>query len=117
MKKQVYIHIGMPKTGSTSIQHYIYLNREKMARRGVFYDVGERQKESHAHLISESNNGFLEIAGLGCQEAAWKRLLKKANHSNCEKIVVSSELFSAYVNNYFITEESVQLIKGAVPDN
>lgn len=31
------IHIGMPKTGSSSIQEFLYLNREALAARGIRY--------------------------------------------------------------------------------
>lgn len=34
---EVYIHIGMPKAGSTSIQNTLFLNREQLAKHGVGY--------------------------------------------------------------------------------
>lgn len=34
MKKKLYIHIGSPATGTTSIQHFMMLNRDKWAEEG-----------------------------------------------------------------------------------
>lgn len=36
-RHKVWLHIGMPKTGTTSIQRFMYSNRRKLARFGYFY--------------------------------------------------------------------------------
>lgn len=38
MKRKLIVHIGLPKTGSSSIQHYLTQNRKPLARNGVFYE-------------------------------------------------------------------------------
>ena len=37
--KTLYIHIGTPKTGTTSIQNFCGLNREKLREQGVLYPI------------------------------------------------------------------------------
>ena len=37
MKKTVYLHIGMPKTGTSSIQRFMYENRDVLEKKGVCY--------------------------------------------------------------------------------
>lgn len=37
--KTLYIHIGTPKTGTTSIQNFCGLNREKLKEQGVLYPI------------------------------------------------------------------------------
>ena len=37
MKKTIYLHIGMPKTGTSSIQRFLYENRLALEKKGVLY--------------------------------------------------------------------------------
>lgn len=37
MEKTLYLHIGTPKTGTTSIQHFCYNNREVLLQKGYLY--------------------------------------------------------------------------------
>ncbi len=37
MEKTLYLHIGTPKTGTTSIQHFCYNNREILLEKGFLY--------------------------------------------------------------------------------
>lgn len=37
MKKTIYLHIGMPKTGTSSIQRFLYENRVALEKKGVLY--------------------------------------------------------------------------------
>jgi len=43
----LYIHIGAPKTGTTSLQHYLRRNQDNLARQGVLYPSGGRDKSAH----------------------------------------------------------------------
>ena len=36
-KKQIYIHIGTPKTGTTTLQEFFKLNKEALAKSGILY--------------------------------------------------------------------------------
>jgi hypothetical protein len=38
-KRTLYLHVGMPKTGSTAIQNYLYLNRESLNQQGFYYPL------------------------------------------------------------------------------
>ena len=39
MNHTLVIHIGMPKTGSTALQYFLYLNRDKLERHGWCYPL------------------------------------------------------------------------------
>lgn len=55
--KTVYFHIGAPKTGTTSIQHFCHENRQALAARGLWYPqvaskvatARGRKTQAHAH--------------------------------------------------------------------
>ncbi|HEX5860251.1 MAG TPA: hypothetical protein VFY58_00315, partial [Nocardioides sp.] len=44
-RRAVVLHIGMGKTGTTSIQGWLHRNRERLAERGILYPAspGERR--------------------------------------------------------------------------
>ena len=37
MKKKLYLHIGMGKTGTTALQHFFWDNRDILAAKGICY--------------------------------------------------------------------------------
>ena len=56
MKSTVYLHIGTPKTGSTSIQNFLYDNRDLLVEKGVFYpDMGF----DYRNIVHSVNGHFL----------------------------------------------------------
>jgi len=44
MSRKIILHCGAPKTGSTSFQHMLYDNRERMLKAGFFYPAVSRKK-------------------------------------------------------------------------
>lgn len=52
--KTLYIHIGTPKTGTTSIQNFCGLNREKLKEQGVLYPI----MNYHYERKSVNRNGY-----------------------------------------------------------
>ena len=51
MSKRVVFHVGLPKTGTTTIQHYLRSQDEKLQSFGILYP-GSREHEameSHKH--------------------------------------------------------------------
>jgi hypothetical protein len=53
-KPRVWLHIGMPKTGTTAVQSVLYRNRGVLAQHGIYYpDFGDPQ---HISLVRELAN-------------------------------------------------------------
>lgn len=58
MKKRVLLHIGFPKTGTTSIQSFCFFNRDTLLKHGIAYpdlslaDPGEPSTASHKALMA-----------------------------------------------------------------
>lgn len=57
MKKTIYIHIGMPKTGSSAIQAFLTLNYNKLLKKGVFFP--NPPKFDHAFQTTIGNAAIL----------------------------------------------------------
>lgn len=88
MTQQYYIHIGTPKTGSTSIQGFMDVNRDVLKRDGVYYP--QMGKASHNQLFF-AKKGYRRL-GLNEQRRAWKKLIASARKSRAPKVVVSAEV-------------------------
>jgi hypothetical protein len=44
MSRKIILHCGAPKTGSTSFQHMLYANRERMVKAGFYFPAVSRKK-------------------------------------------------------------------------
>lgn len=56
----VYLHIGLPKTGTTALQRFLYNNTDVLERHGVSYpDFGLRYKNNSSYLSFHKNVRFL----------------------------------------------------------
>ncbi|MBN1638301.1 MAG: hypothetical protein JW866_05005 [Ignavibacteriales bacterium] len=116
-EKQIYIHIGLPKTGTTTIQKSLYQNQDIFLKNNILIpDIGKSHMNTgstvHHNLYWEltGNRNFRKNLG------TWDDLIKKINISNNEKIIITSELFFSLpqreinkIKNYFF-DYSVHII-------
>lgn len=87
---QLYLHIGMPKTGTSTIQGLLFDNRKTLDQHGYFYPVATLGGSSDyayahhnlAHAILENNN------------APWQKLQGELAANKRKRIIISSEAFS-----------------------
>jgi len=58
-KKKIILHIGLPKTGSTALQQFLYMSREALLRRGVLYPAHVHREDDPKHnfVIDLIRNG------------------------------------------------------------
>jgi hypothetical protein len=49
-KKNIYLHIGIGKTGTTAIQNFLYLNRSKFKKLGFVYPMVGIENKAHHYL-------------------------------------------------------------------
>lgn len=72
----VYLHIGVPKTGTTYVQNFVWTNREELRRRGLLFAL-ERMGDHYAAVIDLQGGRFAghEIAGV---EGSWQRVADQA---------------------------------------
>lgn len=94
--KTIYIHIGTHKTGTTSIQNFLFKNRKKLIDRGFLYPLSgiPKRKNSfgHSHLVTVILENT-EADTYNPNAGGWQELLAEANSLQEKNIVISSENF------------------------
>ncbi|PLW81651.1 hypothetical protein CWI75_14380 [Kineobactrum sediminis] len=97
----VYLHIGSPKTATSSLQAVFARHKRKLGSRGVLYPRECRHGDAHhilvADLIGKHQSGHLPDFWYGDfpRGKAWARLQTEleAKAGKFDKVVLSSELF------------------------
>jgi hypothetical protein len=92
------LHIGLQKTGTTTIQHYLNTYKNTLLDRGILSPVQGRSRFKHDRLFRELRN----------QEERslfnWNKVITEIDCSNSEKVVISNEAFC------LLTESQIKLI-------
>ncbi len=94
--KNVYIHIGMPKTGSTSIQCFCKENIGKLKSQGIHYPLPYNGGENHVDITSAYFNHFHMK-----HEGIFSIRRKDFELSHCHSAVFSSEFCIVDDINYY----------------
>ena len=103
----VYLHIGSPKTATSTLQHVLASNHERLLKQGVLYPRDLRHGDAH-HLLAcdlvEKHQGspMPDIWYGPCPRGqAWQSLLAEIERHKhtIHSVVISSEIFFAQSNN------------------
>lgn len=99
MKPKLYIHIGFPKTGSTTIQKFLNFNKYLLKEKGIFYPdplVGPQIQghEGHASMVEADSQFRNDIVPWYVYRKKYFDALK---NNSCMKSILSSEAL-AYEN-------------------
>ena len=90
MKKKLYLHIGMGKTGTTALQNFFWENRKVLAKRDVCYPKRGTMANAH-HLLSPHIPRFLENEWNFQAVDEWAPELAKSAQN---RVLLSSELMA-----------------------
>lgn len=94
MNPILYLHIGLPKTATSSIQGFMSDNRAALKRKGILYpDTGRKHTAHHPFAGALSERKFDWINALD-PYLLKVDLLKEIRDSGCTRVVLSSEAFS-----------------------
>lgn len=52
MRKTLYLHVGTPKTGTSTIQWFLYRNREVLAQQGILYPALSDKTPGHHYIAN-----------------------------------------------------------------
>ena len=86
MKRQLFVHIGLPKAGSTSIQSMLADWPAFFERAGVHVAVAGRQAGRHSRLYGDDGEP---------KHGAWDDLLRELTRCAAPRFVISWEPFAA----------------------
>lgn len=113
MKKPViYIHIGIGKTGTTSLQAFFNHNRTNFAAMGLLYPkTGRTNALAHHEAVWQlgCDPSLLEIKP---NPGLWPALLDEINQSGAEKVLLSSECFYAH----YFQDSEIQALRHILKD-
>lgn len=89
MKPKLIIHIGTHKTATSTLQHLMSTNRDKMAEQGLHYARTDRlpMPKNHKHAFF----GRVMKSGPEAFRVLKDRMLRELEASGCHTIVVSEE--------------------------
>jgi hypothetical protein len=84
--KQVFLHIGTHKTGTTSLQFFMHKNRQRLVELGYLYPS---QSQTHQNLAFTLMND----PRANYQTETWEETISEIDSKNSDKIIISSEAF------------------------
>jgi hypothetical protein len=99
--KTIYMHIGAPKTGTTSIQRYAFDNREALAVRGIWYPRLEVERKSlrgtpqtpaNHNLLASLLHGPQSSKAEGLPADLFERVLSEFAASPHPSMLLSAEM-------------------------
>jgi hypothetical protein len=96
---ELLVHVGLPKTGTTAIQRYMYLRREAYAQQGIYWAESYRNGNSVPgdwahHIYSNKWEAFDDPSEfLVTSDEAW-RALQEFMRAKGGRHIISSEEFS-----------------------
>jgi hypothetical protein len=103
MSRRLFVHIGLPKTGSTSIQAFLARNREILLTRSIDYlTIGEYQ-EGIGGKISSGNGAYVArsmFPATGSAFVRWENpavgqaFVEAVQRSEARDLLLSSEFFA-----------------------
>lgn len=93
MKKHLYLHIGIEKTGTTSIQGFLNLNKERLLEKGYLFSQsgGEYNNRNIPSAFMADNRYDDHLNNKGIHSAEDKAAFREETISLLEREVTSSE--------------------------
>lgn len=99
--RTLYLHIGMPKTGTSAIQNFLFNNRDVLARQGIYYPDSVLHWSQHVPIVKSIVSSRFKDARFN----QWipeidlnnliENLMKTCESENYNKVILSSEFFWA----------------------
>lgn len=111
----IYIHIGAPKTATSTLQNILATNYRKLIKNGVLYPREPRNGDAHHELVCDLIEQYQGIRmpdiwyGARPRGEAWAALQAEiARHeSSISSVIISSELFFGQKKNIEVMLDAV----------
>lgn len=102
--KTLYLHVGHGKTGSSFLQSVLWMNRDVLLAKGIYYPI-EPGRKSFSESSITSGNGYLMAKSFSRFNSWSKRdkLVRNLSDSDLQALCYSSEfLFDSMVQDEFL---------------
>lgn len=96
VNKNLFLHVGWSKTGTSAIQNYIVHNYDWFERRGLLYPKSLRWADGAHHHLALSFKPNPIFSAQFNQDDALDQLEKEIKDSDCNNVLISSELSPNY---------------------
>ena len=93
MADRVYLHVGVPKTGTTFVQDVLWRSRGPLARNGVCYPL--RRRTEHFAATMDLRGSSWGGRRNPDWDGTWDRLVRTVHEADAGTGIISSELLAA----------------------
>ena len=94
-QKQLILHVGFHKSGTTALQESFFAQRKELENQGVLYpSVGLQAHHRVAWALARKRWGWKDRGGKTTPNSTWTRMLWRIKLSKANKVVLSSEFLS-----------------------
>lgn len=106
--KKLFLHIGPLKTGSTTLQSFLYQNRDNLRNSGYLYpQTGRPPKKSPFQHSAQHNLSWTIINSKKANPdfGTWEKAHDEIKNTNLDNVIVSSEFFE------FANKKQIDILK------
>jgi len=108
-QKQLILHVGFHKSGTTALQESFFAQRKELEAQGVLYpSVGWQAHHRVAWAMARKRWGWKDRGGKTTPYSTWTRMLWRIKLSKLDSVVLSSEFLSE------LPIDKIQLLKKQV---
>ncbi|MBJ2130916.1 hypothetical protein JC525_18470 [Alteromonas sp. IB21] len=99
--KQIYVHVGPPKTGTSALQSWLNRSTQSLEKLGIFYPPHKIDKNGVSSGNFENFVTFAEDGKGFFDDDKATAIINKFNESNFRTLLISSEHFFYYLLWFF----------------
>lgn len=109
----IILHIGYPKTGTSSLQWFLHTHREALRRQGVCYPLtGQADDHAHHQLAFSLGANATEESCAGESTRLFAALRNEIDESRADTVVLSSEVFLGNLHHLQTSHDFANLLDG-----
>jgi hypothetical protein len=109
----IILHIGYPKTGTSSLQWFLHTHRETLRRQGVCYPLtGQADDHAHHRLAFSLGANAAEGGSAGESTKLFTALRREIDESGADTVLLSSEVFLGNLHHLQASDDFASLLDG-----